>query len=586
MSIYKRFEESDIASSIIKDIELAKQSRVSDVDKPYTLIEWLVNTSETFGTPDAFLLDHKKYVKSWYNTKYGNQVSQASQDNHYVRLLREVLLVYTTAEEARFLKNVDWNNEYEREIAVPFYAKRLRDVVLFIANQRDRIKLQKVRNSFTGSYTGVKRLIYDQIIDLLGSEYYYVMFPNRPSIDDVVVNLNVSISEYYDQTQTYHNVSSVIGQTEDRLSVTNISNVLGVNFDEVVLETIANFNEPLTSQGNTLLNETGAEIIPSKTPVISDVVKLPAEYFESYINDYADLNLHNELRWAEKYYGVDQYVLSTDYSLHKSIASKFPEANHLNITYPSVAISVNSANLIKESRVGEYFKRTGISHYYSLDNRYIIVKGVDITSNVIIPDPLIYSTDTQYIKYSQDVRWMKADLANDSLFGDLIDVSTYQKLYGYQSASETNKYQKVGISRVTDKVDFWEGTFDDVWSNSDIYSVVLPYDYEQVTKQRTEDLLLGENRAVKWRTDVYGNEFVLMKPIETHRFIQPQEVEPPARCYLLDGNVFWDDMTFIYPDFGYHYDGGVFLGQALSAYKSFAVAGNMYIPTCELQEMD
>ena len=110
MPTYLRFEDTDIAFSINKDVQQARNSLTSDVDKPYNLVQWITNTSESFGTPDNYIQAHILYIKQWYKSKANlGSLDKTDSSNAYIKFLKEVLLVYSSAEESRYLRNLDWN---------------------------------------------------------------------------------------------------------------------------------------------------------------------------------------------------------------------------------------------------------------------------------------------------------------------------------------------------------------------------------------------------------------------------------------------------------------------------------------------
>ena len=120
-----------------------------------------------------------------------------------------------------------------------------------------------------------------------------------------------------------------------------------------------------------------------------------------------------------------------------------------------------------------------------------------------------------------------------------------------------------------------------MWANSDMYQVLLPYNYSNQTKRRTEHLLLGSKRGVKWRTDVFGNEYVMLKEVGGHRV----STEPPAPdityCDVVDGQIFWDDVTWIRPVYDTHIDGGYgFTGTPLSSYDDMLVGSYLKTYDC------
>jgi len=89
---FERFNKATVSNSITTDLAAAQNSTVSDVDAPYGLIEWLVATGETFGTPDDYIGNHMLYIKSWYKANGSSQaVAQSKVVNNYAKFLKEVL---------------------------------------------------------------------------------------------------------------------------------------------------------------------------------------------------------------------------------------------------------------------------------------------------------------------------------------------------------------------------------------------------------------------------------------------------------------------------------------------------------------
>lgn len=590
MPTYLRFEDTDIAFSINKDVKQARNSPSSDVDKPYNLVQWITNTSESFGSPDNYIQAHILYIKQWYKSKAGlGSLDKTDSTNTYIKFLKEVLLVYSSAEEARYLKNLDWNSVYDLDIAVPFFAKRLRDVILYVVEQRDKMKLQKMRNSFTGSVAGIKRYVYDQVVELILSEKYYLMYGTElPTISSIVNDLTVNVQEYFDGYQNYNNQEGGDSTAADRFNTTSFIESLPLSFDDAVIETLQSFPTALENEtGDIITNEVGDNILPSLDVDANDVSRLTYEYFNNYNKQKNNLNLHNELAWQERYYGIDQYTLSASalsgFVYDKTIVATKPLENHLNITSPNIVTRrYSDEHVTTAEMVGGFFINTGLSHYYSLDTNYV-VNIENITEDIVMqtPDPTVYSIETPYISYYEDIRWVKADKTNDALHGDIVGSEYKQKLYPYQSSQETNKFAKFGVSRVTDNFDFWTGPYDDVWSNSDIYQVLLPYDYRTQTNRRTEHLLLGSKRGVKWRTDVFGNEYVMLKETGGHRVSTSTTEEDVIRCDVVDGQLFWDTVTWIRPTYDTNIDGGYgFDTVPLSGYDDMLVGSYLKTYDC------
>lgn len=586
-SDFARFTDSDIASSIVKDVQEAKNNPISDLDKPFGLVDWLINTSENFGKPDEYISAHVRYIKDWYKSKNNiKAIDDAAIVSVYGQFLREVLLVYSNEEESRYLRNLNWQSVYDMDIVVPFYAKRLRDVILYIVEQRDKVKLQKVRNSYRGSVAGIKRFVYDEIVDLLSSERYYLQFGNHlPTVKSVVYDLNVNVEEMYDSHGGYNNQPGGDTSAVDRFRKTDIDPAVLFDFDTAILNTLSAFPESLSASTGILANDAALTIIPTTDVDATDISRLTDDYFIQYTPATNMLNLHTEREWFRSYIGTTtHYVSSVDgvtYTTDVAVEPKSALHNHLNIVYPQVS-HIPMDETISSRELGGYFTTTGLTHCISIGHTYTIDQS-KLRENYydIFPDPTVYSVPNSPVIHVENFKWIKADKSNDRLHGDIIDAEARQKFYAYQSADETNKYPKVGVSRTSDNFDFWMGDRSDVWANADVYEVLLTYNYGPAKKERIEDLLLGNRRVTRWKNDVFGNEYVLLKEIDRLKIPNQPLENPPTPCRVLEGQVYWDDVTFERPEFDAHIDGHALSGYPLSGAADYAYGGFFSPYKCE-----
>lgn len=576
---FERFNKATVNNSITTDLANAQNSSVSDVDAPYGLIEWLVATGETFGTPDDYIGNHMLYIKSWYKANGSSQaVANTKVVNNYAKFLKEVLIVYSNQEEARYLKNLDWSSPYDLDIAVPFFATRLREVILYAVEQRDKIRFQKPRYSYRGSVTGIKKYIYDQIIELLQTERYYLLYGNKlPDIQELAKDLTVTLEEKYDTSDSYTNNPGSDSSLSERTIKSPTDLTVFPDFTQAVSNLLSAFPTTI-SVGDDTLQTDSVTLIPSLDLSTDSISALSPDYFTTYNNDIDDLNLHLHKKWYEKYIGSTMYYLSGSstgsYVVDKLFTPQSPVKNHLNIIYPSVASVPVTGSIISARQLGGFFRNTGITHAYSLDHTYT-VNAAEITPDTLytFPDPTVYGSLLPQLTHTEDVRWQKADKANDDLHGDIVDANASQKFYPYQSGDETNVFPKFGVSKVTDNFDFWTGDFKDIWANEDVYSLENFHSYRVPTQTRTDDLLLGDRRVVRWRTDIYGNDYALLKP-GSPRIHTETPPEPLPYCRVLDGQHFWDEITYKRPEFGSEVDGSpAFMCYDLEDFVDYAYGG-------------
>ena len=157
---FKKFEPNSSITNATESVEGTKD----DQNKPYNLIEWIDKTGNDHGSPDQYLVSYNTYLKQWFSSK-GIEDTNNNQTviQTYRDLLKEVVLTYSTNEERRFLSNADLSNPHELDIVIPFFATRLKEIVTYLANKREEVKFQKVKNSLIGSVGGVEKLVYNSI---------------------------------------------------------------------------------------------------------------------------------------------------------------------------------------------------------------------------------------------------------------------------------------------------------------------------------------------------------------------------------------------------------------------------------------
>lgn len=585
---FERFNRYNPYTTIVADVDDASTDPNSDLNAPYDLIAWLLNTGESFGTPDDYIANHVLYVKNWYKAKKGVGVfNKAKVVNSYVKFLKEVLIVYENDEVKRYLTNIDWTDPYDLEIVTPFFAGRLREIILYVVKHREKMRFEKTKNSFRGSVIGTTKSIYDNIVNTITSERYTVKYGNRlPSARTLADDLKVSITEKYISSANQTNNPGGSETFEERLYLTGFDYSVFPDFDRAVLEVLKDFPIALASNGEAL-QDTGTTLIPSITADPDDISRLTIDYFENYTNSKSKLNILNHKKWIEKYSGTDTYYLSSksgsdDYIFDKASTATYRTLNHLNIDHPSVCYTTGS-DYKSLSQIGAYFTNPGVTHAYSLDLKYEINTDTLTGDNFsIIKDPSIYQVDNENVIQKEDISYMKANASSDNLQGDIIDAETFQKFYPYQSGDESNRYYKQGISRNTDNLDFWTGDFRNIWKNSDIYPVDLTYEYEEPTKKRIEDLLLGNRSVVNWRVDVFGNDYALLKQSLRPKIHKDPDTTSTNPCRVLDPQKYWNKVTWERPDYTDIADGGPrFNCYKLELYTDYAYGGYFKPYNCD-----
>ena len=162
IDIVKRFvPEGSVTNKDTPSVE------IKDRTKPFSYITWLQHVQfETTEIKD-YTAQYNAYLKEWaavMNKKEFETLTLIS--DRYKDLLRDITLNYSTAEEKRFLANIDYTNSRHVESALPFYVSKIKQISLYISRQRDTMKQQKVISSYAGSTHGVVAVYSNRFLNL------------------------------------------------------------------------------------------------------------------------------------------------------------------------------------------------------------------------------------------------------------------------------------------------------------------------------------------------------------------------------------------------------------------------------------
>ena len=88
--------------------------------------------------------------------------------------------------------------------------------------------------------------------------------------------------------------------------------------------------------------------------------------------------------------------------------------------------------------------------------------------------------------------------------------------YGYQSQENSLEYSSTGINKREDNISFWEDEIGHIdWKNTDTYPISVLNIFPE--NKRLEDLLITNKTGMKFRSDLYGNEFYFIKSVYPKR---------------------------------------------------------------------
>lgn len=499
-----------------------------DRTTPFTYIDWLQKTR--FDTKET--LDFTKYYND-YLKEWGRQQELTDAENitlistRYKDLLRDITLNYTTSEERRFLANIDYDNVRHVESALPFYVSKIKQITLYISRQRDLAKQQKVMSSHAGSVYGLTRELTTNVLNR-------VLDPTKFNVSATTTGkepyFNIRIVELYDYSKQYFTQNNI-----------PVSPLIFENETEIIRQVLQDCHPVLILANDINLILDDAPVVVNNDVQVNN---LNFSEFYNYKKSVNNLNLTKQLEYVTDRAGaVINKLEQGQVSLLNSPTK--PWRNILN----RHQVSVNDRHATTDQKsideIGGVFvpKNTGVLTFFSFKPELSVMNqdiSVELIQDVNKHGNSVWSNTTgNPIDHVEDVTWVKADISNGGLYGDIVNTNTHAKFSGYTSIDEVSKFPRQGLSRSTDSFGFFSGDRNSEWSNQDVFPVKDQFVFDIDARQ--EKLLIGHQSLCQWRTDVFGNEYGLYKQIQSER--GPFDVglddiidyEKAPNCEVLDG---------------------------------------------------
>lgn len=283
----------------------------TDTRVPYSFLEWIERSTGIASGKE--IIQYGIYLKNWYEERSQQSEDQAERTKDgYIALLQQINLTLLTEEEQKWAQNINWDNNLEVAQVIPFYAKKLKEIGIYLINKREAIKRAKLKYNLVGSSNALEKLFYEYLLKAFtkrkfpGNEYLtnvteVSVLCALPELLSVTPDFSIEIEELYDDTM-YLDRDPNIESSEYFDLTTSSMNVLlsGYTADEL----------------NWLYN-TGNVSLCADHPMIfalNDIYEiydsLPLSAKNTFDGDIIE-NLFVLL--TQKYIGTDQFIISGGY---------------------------------------------------------------------------------------------------------------------------------------------------------------------------------------------------------------------------------------------------------------------------------
>ena len=486
-----------------------------DYNSAFSFFDYLKYTKSNSSPNDINNL-YVDYIRQWNLIKQNdiNQINDTIKER-YVELLKEITLKYSSLEEKRFLSNIDFQDENDLDIVLPFYSQKIKEICNFYSEKREKIKYKTQKNKIKGATYSIQNAVYESITDILFSDVIEVgTYQKNINQEELISNLNIEIEELYDLYTSYldndpdktYNDYEVQTQLRKDIYSSNINKIdanLFLDFD-------ASLRNQIFENIRTFLTEFGRIFTINYDVASINLNCKPDEKLYKLVNETKPtaarlVYLRNSL--IKKYIGSDFYYIITgsntsDITSDILFKADNPTGNLLNRNFPTTASVEEESDIQSCRRIGLFFtpEKNSILYYSVPEKKYKIdYSKLEPNKLYIYPDPEIYGNTSglsrrfnseyplihicEYTKSVKNSSWPAVE-------GDIESNPNNQDFYAYFSKNQLNDNVYIGEEGL--KTNF-----------SSVYN---------------------EGIITNWATDIFGNQYALFKAKKRQDLIQKTDI--------------------------------------------------------------
>ena len=263
------------------------------------------------------------------------------------------------------------------------------------------------------------------------------------------------------------------------------------------------------------------------------------EVSDMLLESYSDFRISRYNYFARNAFTYTQELYNKDrcentfviFNTGSIITPSEPYCNLLNVHFPTIATVSIPKLMVSEKYFGGYLIpiNLGVPYYrgkgYTIEIDKDQITVYDSTSaERTFFDPNKYANRNRGLTKkdqispavikSVDNRWMVDSFNSGNRMGMHINTLENQKFTPYQSSYEVLGKSSHGVTRQDDPIEFWNNTLPAIWNDEKNYPLTFRKELmAQTYELRKTGLLVDRGVMTNWRTDIFGNEYGIFKPI-------------------------------------------------------------------------
>jgi hypothetical protein len=387
----KNITTFEVLNSITNDIDDQKYDSV----KLFSFIEFL-NYAKAVTNSVINFDQYTIYIKNWNEKiKQNNDSTFSDTQNQFLNLLTEIKIKYTSAEEKKYISNLDVNNPENLEIIIPFFARKIKEICLYFANKKKTFNKNLSFVSQKGNVQSIEEVIKDTVISLFSTDDNSLNLTTTQSLSSIIRDLVIEVERQYDVFNDYYDLDP--NKTPDFYNATGKrKQYFTSNTNNIVSEYFFDIDTAIR------------KLISSKVITLKELTSLAVNINStelSYLDitdtiDYTqptrtNLKYNIDVELVKNYIGTDFYYVSSN-SLGEVLSGKLfsngkYHRNLLNIFNPST-LTVDNDEILTERQIGLFFKPTyqGIIKMDSHFDYFIDKSQIESNKIYVFPDPSKY----------------------------------------------------------------------------------------------------------------------------------------------------------------------------------------------------
>jgi len=188
----------------ISNPEQLSNKDLLNLSTPLTYQKWLENHMAVI--PNEAQKQYEKYLLNFYSNKTETNKAKVSKlKNDYTTLIKKLSTIFKNDVEFEKYSKINFDSNIELKIAIPYFAKKLKELAIYYINNRNNIKDKKIQYASVGSESGLERFLYKNLLNLFTNKNVpnSLNINTTESLSAISKDFNVELVELYDTTNYF-----------------------------------------------------------------------------------------------------------------------------------------------------------------------------------------------------------------------------------------------------------------------------------------------------------------------------------------------------------------------------------------------